>query len=556
MVGIGVNRRVLLVGGEGVVLYGPAGKGVDRETSISWEVPNFDQQLVEALGGKNQNKSVVVVFDGADQTYRKEENIPKLSPFDRPRFVKRKLEVAFPSYPIRAALEVKPPKPKSKGFSLKAPPKPAKQEAPSYLFVALPETEQLDRIGNAMFEAGVPVAGFGLLPLESTGLVDEMADKVFGGEGTKKSRWAVLIGQHETGGLRQVVIKDGNLALTRLTPTSEAGVSGTGWVEEVTREFKATLTYISRFGYSNDDGLDVIVVCGDVEKQFFDQRAIPVTNFRCINLSEALKCIGVRAFGLEKTNFADALHAAWVGRKTSLKLPVRIPSIHRIMGPRLAARVGSVLMVLTILGLIGISGKIFQEYRDLQEEISQKEINKQALDREYEEQSKIFDSLPVKPDVVKATLAVKKLLETNSADLRPVLHTLKNTMPGDVRFESLKIEHAAGPTLKVDGAMGNTGFKIPGQVKPDTDHGQIVVNFSFTLPENMSLEQKVIRAEDLVKLLQGVFKGYDVSLKQQFENIQKEGAEKGTLGGDPNAPKSSGSTSKVAIIEMKGPPLQ
>src|SRR5690349_1079874 len=139
MVGFKANRRVLLVGGEGVVLYGPAGKGVDRETSISWEVPNFDQQLVETLGGKYQSASVVVIFDGADQTYRKEENIPRLSPFDRPRFVKRKLEVAFPSYPIRASLEVKPPKLKGKAA------KGAKKELPSYLFVALPETDQLDR---------------------------------------------------------------------------------------------------------------------------------------------------------------------------------------------------------------------------------------------------------------------------------------------------------------------------------------------------------------------------------------------------------------------------
>lgn len=551
MVGFKANRRVLLVGGEGVVLYGPASKNVDRETSISWEVPNFDQQLMEALSAKNQSNSVVVLFDGADQTYRKEENIPKLSPFDRPRFVRRKLEVAFPSYPIRASLAVQPPK--LKGKAAKNQPK----ELPSYLFVALPETDQLDRIGNSMFEAGVPVAGFGLLPLESTGLVNELSDKVFGGEGVKKSRWAVLIGQHETGGLRQVVIKDGNLALTRLTPTSEAGVSGTGWVEEVTREFKATLTYISRFGYSNDDGLDVIVVCGDVEKQFFDQKAIPVTNFRCINLTEALKCIGVRAFGLEKTNFADALHATWVGRKPSLKLAVRIPSIHRIMAPRLAARVGSILMVLTILGLIGVSGKIFQEYRDIQEEVGQKEIQKQGLDRDYEAQSKIFDDLPVKPDVVKATLAVKKVLENNSVDMRPTLHTLKNTIPSDVTFETLSVEHLAGPNLKVENAILNAGLfgAKPGAPSPGIEHGQMHITFAFSLPDVLTLEQKVARSEDLVKVLQAAFKDYDVALKQQFENASREGTEHGQLGGDPKAAHDTSGNAKVAIIEMKGPPL-
>jgi hypothetical protein len=103
-------------------------------------------------------------------------------------------------------------------------------------------------------------------------------------------------------------------------------------------------------------------------------------------------------------------------------------------------------------------------------------------------------------------------------------------------------------------AGGGLLNNIPGQKKPD-EHGQIMVSFGFTLPDSMTLEQKVIRSDDLVKLLQGVFKDYDVHLKQQFENVQKEGAEKGTLGGDPNAKKDTSGTGKVAIIEMKGPPL-
>jgi hypothetical protein len=500
---------------------------------------------------KNQSKSVVVLFDGADQTYRKEENIPKLSPIDRPRFVKRKLELAFPSYPIRASLEVKPQKPKGKGGLFAKPPAGPK-DAPSFLFVALPETEQLDRIGLAMYEAGVPVAGFGLLPLESMALVDELSTKVFAGG--KKSRWAVLIGQHETGGLRQVVVKDGNLALTRLTPTSEAGTNGPGWVEEVTREFKATLTYISRFGYNNDDGLDVIVVCGDAEKQFFDQKAIPVTNFRCINVGEALRFIGGRAFGMEKSNFADALHAAWTSRKPSMKLPVRVPSIHRIMAPRLAARIGSILLVLTIFGLTGIAGQDFQEYRALEDEISQKQIQKSSLDREYEQEAKIFDNLPVKPAAVQATLAVKKLLETNTLNVRPLFHTLKNTLPADVRLESLSVDHAASASLKgLEGAANASGNIFNrGNVNPD-DKGKVTVKFAFTLPDSLTLEQKVQRVEGLLKLLQNAFTGYDVVLRQQFGNVKEGGSRSGTLGSD--GPEDPSTNANVAAIDMTGDPL-
>jgi hypothetical protein len=545
MVAIGGSKRVLMVGGEGVVLYAPLGKGIERETAISWEVPNFDEQLVEALDSKHRGKSVLVIFDGADQTYRKEENIPKLSPIDRPRFVKRKLELAFPSYPIRASLEIKPAKAKKQFIQLKA----AKEEARSYLFVALPDTDQLDRIGNALYETGVPVSGFGLLPLESTGMVAELAGKVFAGQG-KPSRWAVVISQHETGGLRQVVVKDGNLALTRLTPTSEAGTSGTGWVDEVTREFKATLTYISRFGYTDADGLDVVVICGDVEKQFFDPKTLPVTHFQCINAGEALRHLGAKSFGFEKTNFGDAVHAAWAGKKGGLKLAVRVPSIHRIMAPRLAARAASGVLAVGVVGLLGLTAVDLQAYAGLQSEIGDKQNQKSMLSREYEQESKAFEGLPVRPDAVRATLGVKKLLEKNTINLRPILNTLKNTLPSDVTIEDILIEHTPGGALKIgDAATPRSMFEQP----PDPeDPGQVHINFKFKLPKAMPLEQKTLRADELQKALSAAFAGYDVVLSQ-FGNVDRTSGQMTAKVGEVVAPTSDAEA--VAEIDMKGKPL-
>lgn len=545
MVGIGGGKRVLMVGGEGVVLYAPLGKGIERETAISWEVPNFDEQLVEALDSKHRGKSVLVLFDGADQTYRKEENIPKLSPIDRPRFVKRKLELAFPSYPIRASLEIKPVKVKKQFIQLKA----GKEDARSYLFVALPDTDQLDRIGNALYETGVPVSGFGLLPLESTGMVAELAEKVFAGQG-KPSRWAVVIGQHETGGLRQVVVKDGNLALTRLTPTSEAGTSGTGWVDEVTREFKATLTYISRFGYTDTDGLDVVVICGDVEKQFFDPKSLPVTHFQCINAGEALRHLGAKSFGFEKTNFADAVHAAWAGKKGGLKLAVRVPSIHRIMAPRLAARAASGLLAVGVVGLLGLTAVDLQAYAGLQGEIGDKQNQKSMLSREYEQESKAFEGLPVRPDAVRATLGVKKLLEKNTVNLRPILNTLKNTLPSDVTIEEILIEHTPGGALMIGDAAASRGMFA--QTPDPEDPGTVHINFKFKLPKAMPLEQKTLRADELQKALVAAFAGYDVVLAQ-FGNVDRAGGQMSAKVGETPAPPSDAEA--VAEIDMKGKPL-
>lgn len=525
------GHRVLLAGGEGIVLYAPSGRGIARETSIAWDVPNFEQQLADTLAAENQSKSVLVLFDGTDQTYRREEIAAKMSFIDRPRFVKRKLEMSYPSYPVRAAREIKPPK-GVKGL-------------PSYLFVALPETEQLDRIGTALYESGSPVAGFGLLPAESASLVNEMAHKAFGASG-RKSRWAVLVGQHETGGLRQVVVKDGNLALTRLTPTSEAGASGAGWVEEANREFRATVTYLSRYGFTSEDGLDVMIICGDLEKQFFDVKSMPTQNVRMLNPSEALRMLGVRSTGLDKSNFADVLHAAWAGRKAKLYLPIVVPSIARVQVPRQTARLATAALAILACGVAWATLQAFWSYSQIQSEIGEKENQKVMLQREYDEEAKIFDGLPVKPEVVKAAMGVKTLLETNTVNLRPILHTLKATLGNDIHLQELNFEHTPGPALS--GEKTNVFAAAPDAA----DRGRVSLTFKFSLPDALALEQKVNRAEQLAVALRTAFPGYNVSISSQFGKVSRGGRFTGDTG--PAAGNAAGNAD-FAEFKLEGAPL-
>jgi hypothetical protein len=537
----GGGKRVLMVGGEGVVLFSPAARGMEREMAIAWDAPGFDTQLAAALGGKGAGRPVLVLFDGADQAYRKEENVPKLSPFDRPRYVRRKLELAFPSYPIRAALEIKP-QAKKKLITVRA----ETATSPSYLFAALPETENLDRVGAALFESGVPVAGFGLLPIESAGLVSELARKAFKGA-RKPARWSVLIGQHETGGLRQVVVRDGNLALARLTPPTEAGVSGAGWAEEAARSFKETMAYISRFGYTPADGLDIVVVCGDLEKTFFDGAAMDGANFTCLNPGEALKLMGVRSFGLAKSNFADVLHAAWASRQRALVLPVRVPSIHRVMAPRLAARMATGALAIAALGVAAMAAMEYQSYLSVSEELENKRNLVQMRQREFEQESRAFDALPVKPAQVKAVLTVRDHLAVNSVDPAPILNRLKDALGGDVILDKLSYEHAPGPLYRAAAAAG--GAPVPVKGDP-ASRGTVRISFAFKLPPAVPLEQKVARAEALEKDLQKAFPGWTAKIDRQFGGISRQGAFQGIVGGDKTAQEPP----EAAEFSLEGAP--
>lgn len=522
------RKRVLMVGSEGVTLFGPTARGIEREAAISWEVPNFDQQLVESLGEQNRGDPVLILFDGADQTYRKEENIPKLAYFDRERYIKRKLEQAFPSYPVRASAVVKP-----------------KGENPFYLFVALPETDRLDKIADDMLEAEVPIAGFGLLPAESVGLVSTLAGKLFGKEG-KPSGWAVLIDQHETGGLRQVVVKNGNLALTRITPTSEAGVQGPGWADEVMREFKATLTYIARFGYTAEEGLDVMIICGNIEKQFFNDKSLPVTNFQCLTTTEALAAIGAKGVSLGETNFGDALHALWAARKPKLSIPITVPSLHRIMVPRQVARVASGLLALSFVGLCFFTYNSYDDYGRIKGEIDDRQRQQTLLQQEYDQESKVFDAYPVKPSVIKGVMGVKNLVDNSGVNITPTLNVLRKALDNDIKLSRLSFTHDAKPVLEAEATPG-------APPSAQVNKGIVTIKFKFTLTGNLTLEQKVQRAESLTKKLQGDFPGYTVKIVSQFGNLSRTGKFEGEAGN--KAPTPGEKQEEAAEIEMKGAPL-
>ena len=339
-----------------------------------------------------------------------------------------------------------------------------------------------------------------------------------------------------------------------MTPAAEGGVSGAAWVEEVTREFRATMTYISRFGFHADDGIDVIIVCDDISRQFFTAADLGVKRLRCITVSDALRMINAKSFGLEKTNFADGLHAAWVAKKRALRLPIRVPSLHKVMAPRLIAQGLAVGMVFSALAMTYLSFSAVQENFVLSQEIDQRLSQKSLLERELEDEKKVFDTLPVKVDLLKGTLAVRDLIEKNSAGVPEILSQLKAAL-SDVTIKSLEFDHETSPQLKLSaGKQGAGGYAPPPMPVPGAapnERGIVKIKFSFSLPGDMALEQKVNKAESLQKKLEESFPGYKVVIDQQFGSVNREGRFTGDLSGQQRV----GAANEEARFSLEGPLL-
>jgi hypothetical protein len=301
------HHPVLMVGEEGVILYTPQAEGISRKASVLWSAPDFQQQMMKAFGGKPDAGAVILLFNDADHTYRREDNLSPAQSIER-------LDSCFSQMNVKGALPL--------GHAEAA--TPGNRD---YLLIGLGNNGRHSMLGGVLGASHVPVAGCSVLPVESTGLVSALAAKISG-----RGRWAVLAGLHETGGMRHVVIRDGVLSLTRLFPIDAR--TPEEWAANSIKELEATIGYLRRFGYKDEHGMEMMIVCSESDKKLFAHNAVAGANLHSLTLDEALKLLGAQVTGQDQGRYADALHAAWTERADKLALYLPMPAIAGLDGTR------------------------------------------------------------------------------------------------------------------------------------------------------------------------------------------------------------------------------
>jgi hypothetical protein len=310
------NAPVMIAGEDAAVIYARTGAGMERRGIFPWRMPGFDAALQEALAGLKGGPAPLLLFNGSNQKYRVAE-IPKtLRWYDAPRFVARKAETEMPDCVTRGATAL-PKNPDNRAG------------LPLWLMAGIEKNASLLRLAGAMAAAGVKPSGCGTLPLESASLATELAAKL--PRAGAPSRWVMLMAQHENGCLRQIILRDGGLALTRITPTPYLP-GEPKWDEEAGREFNTTLASITRFGFAPAQGLDFIVLCDAADKPFFEKKPDAARNVMAVTVAEAMAAVlpGVTA-SPPPGNFADALHAAWASSFATLRAPLPWPQLQPVV---------------------------------------------------------------------------------------------------------------------------------------------------------------------------------------------------------------------------------
>jgi len=311
------SRTVLMMTDESLAIYNVHANFVRLQGVVPWVDEAFIDKTIAVIT-KKCSGSILVLNDMVEQHYRKEK-LPKVGSLDKAGVLRRKLAVVFPNHPIRAALAMKSDK---------------KMAGSYYLFTGVPVTQPFKLTLDVLNKSYAPIFGYATLPVESAGMISELAQSLAKETKRKKSKWVVFIGQHVNGGLRQIVTNDGELALTRITPIVDSDIDPGLWASEVSQEFTATMSYLARFGYAQEDGLDVVVIANPEASQALEAMITVSCYLTVLTASEAAKKVGIRIGAQEDLRLADPLHIAWCGRKAALDLPLKSKDLDAVMQPR------------------------------------------------------------------------------------------------------------------------------------------------------------------------------------------------------------------------------
>lgn len=481
------SRAVIMMMDDGVFVHKVSGSSAAFVGSVFWRASDFEARLV-AIIEQSGASSVIILNDAVEQHYRKERIVIPTS-FDKANIIKRRLNVAFPNYPMRAAVELKEATVLAKSQDDKDGGK-----GNVYLFAAAPSTETFSRVVRAVSLTECSISGYGLLPVEAAGMVKLLSQKLASRwGGTSGAAWSILVGQHRGGGLRQIVIRGSELALTRVTPVDEPKEGRADvWAADVSQELQATLSYLARFGYVPEDGLNIIVMGDKNYVDVLDGMITVPCNFESIATSEAARLLGLSVPADDAGHFSDVIHAGWIGKKMSLSLPLTSKEISEVSNPRRVASVAMLVLTLAFgAALFETSNQGQQLYQDTQNlEVAKTRLVE--IERLYQEEIKRKEAMGVDVNLIRGALDIDGRVKRQHIDVLDVLKEVSREMD-TLRMDSFEFKNEGNvlwsspdATQKppVRAATFNLKFSFAGNINPK-DGNKEMFDLSTRLAERL-----------------------------------------------------------------------
>jgi hypothetical protein len=546
------SRTVLLIGDEALSVYKVTSGAARLVDTVPWQASDFDDRVVRLVRHDCGNKPVLIVNDMTDQHFKGGQRMPRVNVMDKQNVLNRKLQVAFPNYPIRGALQIKQNRKDSQ--AVRDPSGQANTPVRGggmYLFAAVPLSEPITKTIEAVKQSMASIAGIVLLPVEAADMVASLSAKL-GGKERKPARWCIFVGQHRGGALRQVITRDGQLAMTRMTPVVDHDANPAQWAVDVAQELKATISYLSRFGYTADDGTDVIVISGPEAGDTLKEMIDITCNYTAFTVNEAARLVGASIGLQEDQSYADPLLAAWIGRKNKFSLPMRAQELSDVSRPRQYA---AAAMFLLLLGVGWLSYQLLTQFQDLSDIKTQLTDQNQALTKaKTAEDAEIqrMQALGFDIKLIQASIKTYGDMQASAMDPLAAVHKIGMALGGELRLTELKIQMVDPGGSSIPGmsyqALAPAAPAKDANGTPLPSAKDMLAIMTLNFPSTMDPAVGVKQVNALQGRLKAQFPGYAVDITRQVANLGYTEDTSGKIGGDGTANNQD----YVAEIQVRG----
>ena len=447
-----------------------------------------DRREVHSLLLKNPSVPIYVLLDSIEQTYTK-QTLPAVSPLAIGKLVKKRLERDFAKTDIKGAIPLGRDDKGRKDWL--------------YTFVSTPPTPAILEWLEYFSSLQNDVAGIYLLPLEFQNIAKDINKVLFKGD-VESRKWQVIVTFNKTGGFRQVVLQDGKVVFTRLirmgNETMPDIIAG-----NVEQEIINTIDYLRRLGFSDDHGMNIILIVSSELKASLETTKIrgkPLLLFTPFDLAKEL---GYESAVSKTDKFADILLSfMFSGHRHVLKLQnPKAKSLDRVF---LAQKYSSVAMMVIVPMIIIYSIMNIADIIGIKGDISKLEIKKSQTEKEWSEVKNTGEyDIDEAKKIVDVSLLVNKLKEEN----KNPLDILEKFITSDIKHT--KLESFNWNYVK--------NYSVEGK------EGQLsaIFNLKFIV-EGSNLDQMFSSYDILVKRTNGSFKEFDISLSKLPETLTFDSA--------------------------------
>ncbi len=411
------SQFILNVGDDNVALT----KIVNKKVVNAWLASPDPQLAHEELGeafADDKKAAVSVVFDTLDQA-RQEDEIPKVSVLDRRKVMARHINMAFPGVNLRGARLI------GEG---------EKKNTLKYEFASVPLDGRVP--GWVDFVESLPndTRGFYTLASENVDMVAALLPEDLPPV-EEGNHWRHLIGVNVTGGFRQIIEKNGELCLTRLTAAPPEETPPEEFADMIYRDFQATVTYIKRLGYVAGDTLDLVVVTAGENHAAMEQMDWGAARSTTIvSPHEAAETLGLGSIGREDQPYCDVLHAAWFGAKRTPALPLTrsvalgdskddLRDLAFFLAPYAAAA--------SVVGCIGWIGWTLFQTSNMEGANAQLEVDLASARTTLSQEEARLATLPYEAGAMRNVFDVLESMRAGEVDMVPLLDGLFRSLDGD-----------------------------------------------------------------------------------------------------------------------------